>query len=81
MMPPVHPVRLTAVLDAPLSRWLRLVKWLPAIPRHLILSFLLGDVRAAWGAGGLIGLLTLCAGVALAATGRYPRGLFDLVSG
>ena len=31
--------------------------------------------------GGLIGILVLIAAVALAFTGRYPRGVFDLVMG
>lgn len=156
--PPAHPARLTAVLDAPLSRWLWLVKWLLAFPHYVVLfflwvafvgtnvvaffailltgrypqplfdfgtgvlrwswrvgyyaygtlgtdryppftladvpdypahwdlahpqkGFLLGDVQATWVTGGPIGLLTLCARVALAATGLYPRGLFDLVVG
>jgi len=65
-----------------LSRGLVLVKWwLLAIPHYLILGFLLGGVRGHWASCGLIGVLTLFAGVALAATGRYPRGIFDLVIG
>jgi hypothetical protein len=31
--------------------------------------------------GGLIGILVLEAGIALAFTGRYPQGLFDLIVG
>src|SRR5690606_42119884 len=37
--------------------------------------------RMAWFSGGLIGLLTLFVGIALAFTGQYPRGLFDLLLG
>ncbi|MFJ3306702.1 DUF4389 domain-containing protein [Streptomyces sp. NPDC086549] len=65
-----------------LSRRLVLVKWwLLALPHYLILAFLLGGVRVPWAAGGLIGLLALFAGVALAAKGRYPQGIFDLLTG
>ncbi|WP_412104102.1 DUF4389 domain-containing protein [Streptomyces europaeiscabiei] len=78
---PVHPVRVTAVRDAQLSRRLWLVKWLLALPHHLALGFLLRGVRVSWAASGLIGLLTLFAGVALAATGHCPRGVLDLVTG
>ncbi|MFE7936398.1 hypothetical protein ACFU46_03340 [Streptomyces griseoincarnatus] len=35
-----YPARLTARLDAPLSRWLWLVKWLLALPHHVILLLL-----------------------------------------
>jgi hypothetical protein len=54
-----------------LNRWLPLVKWLLAIPHYIILALL-------W-AGA-----TLCVVVAWFAilfTGRYPRGLFDFVTG
>ena len=78
-----------------LSRGLVLVKWwLLAIPQYIIVAAArrLGDgaagATAAGGRGlvrraaaGLIGLLVLFAGVALLFTGRYPRGLFDLVIG
>ncbi|WP_128374509.1 DUF4389 domain-containing protein [Streptomyces cavernae] len=63
----IHPARLTAGLDAGLSRWLWLVKWLLAIPHHIILAFL-------W-----LGFLcvTIVAFFAILFTGRYPRALFD----
>ncbi|MER6622885.1 DUF4389 domain-containing protein [Streptomyces sp. NPDC000931] len=79
---PDYPTHWDLAYPGRLSRGLVLVKWwLLAIPHYLVLGFLLGDVQATWVTGGLIGLLTLCAGVALAATGHYPRGLFDLVVG
>ncbi|MFB8773826.1 DUF4389 domain-containing protein [Streptomyces broussonetiae] len=79
---PDYPTHWDLEYPRTLSRGLVLVKWwLLAIPHYLVLGFLLGGVRAAWFSGGLIGLLTLFAGVALAATGRYPRGLFDLILG
>ncbi|MFB9350755.1 DUF4389 domain-containing protein [Streptomyces heliomycini] len=79
---PDYPAHWDLAHPGELSRGLVLVKWwLLAIPHYLIVGFLLGNVQATWFAGGLIGLLTLCAGIALAATGRYPRDLFDLVVG
>jgi hypothetical protein len=54
-----------------LNRWLPLVKWFLAIPHYIVLFFLsigaLFAVIAAW--------------FAVLFTGRYPRGLFDYVSG
>ncbi len=62
-----HPVTVTAHLDEPLSRGLWLVKWLLLIPHAVILAFL-------WAAFVLVTLVAL---VAIVATGRYPRALFD----
>jgi len=62
-----YPVRVDASLDAPLSRWLWLVKWLLVIPHYIVLAFL-------W-AGFVI--LSAVAWVAILATGRYPRGIFE----
>ncbi|GGO90479.1 DUF4389 domain-containing protein [Wenjunlia tyrosinilytica] len=79
---PDYPTHLEVAYPEQLSRGLVLVKWwLLAIPHYLVVGLFLGG---GWGAGryaGLIGLLTLYAGVALAATSRYPTGLFDLLIG
>ncbi len=62
-----YPVRVEASLDAPLSRWLWLVKWLLAIPHYIVLVFL-------WLA---FFVLSVVAFFAILVTGRYPRGIFD----
>jgi len=54
-------------LDPGLSRWLWLVKWLLAVPHYLILALL-------WIA---FPVLTVVALIAVVATGRYPRAIFD----
>jgi uncharacterized protein DUF4389 len=74
-----------------LSRGLVLVKWwLLAIPQYLVVAVFAGtgawlawnNDEGAYGAwGGLISVLVLIAVVALLFTGRYPRGIFDLVLG
>jgi hypothetical protein len=54
-----------------LSRWLPLVKWFLAIPHYVVLVFLdlatIAVVAVAW--------------FAILFTGRYPRALFDFVTG
>jgi len=79
---PDYPAQLQIDYPAePLSRGLVLVKWwLLAIPQYLLVGVFAGGLREGWD-GGLIGLLVLFAGVALAATGRYPEGIYDLVVG
>jgi len=76
-----YPARLEIAYPEQLSRGTVLVKWwLLALPQYLVVGFFVGGFREGWG-GGLIGLLVLYAGVALAATSRYPAGIFDLVVG
>jgi hypothetical protein len=63
----VYPVRVDASLDAPLSRWLWLVKWVLVVPHYIVLGFLwIGFV-----------VLSAAAWVAILVTGRYPRGIFE----
>jgi hypothetical protein len=86
---PDYPAHLEIAYPEHQSRGLVLVKWwLLAIPHYLVLGLFLGggwavadstDSSAA--GGGLISVLVLIAAIALLFTGRYPRGVFDLVLG
>jgi hypothetical protein len=62
-----YPVRVDARVDAPLSRWLWLVKWFLAIPHYFVLAFL-------WVA---FFILSVVAFFAILFTGRYPRSIFE----
>ncbi len=62
-----YPLRLDGHLDAHLSRWMWLVKWLLAVPHAIVLVVL-------WIA---FIVLTVVAFVAILFTGRYPRSIFD----
>jgi hypothetical protein len=64
----VYPVHVDATLDTShLSRWLWLVKWVLAIPHYVVLVFL-------WLTFVVLSAVAL---VAIVATGRYPRAIFD----
>jgi len=85
-----YPVRLAVAQPGRLSRGLALVKWwLLAIPHYLIVAVFSGSspgnvnegVGGTRTTGGLVPILVLIAGVALLFTGRYPRGIFDLLMG
>ena len=62
-----YPVRVDASLDAPLSRWLWLVKWLLLIPHYLVLVLL-------W---ITFVVLSVVAFFAILFTGSYPRPIFE----
>ena len=88
---PDYPARLDIAYPEHLPRGLGLLKWwIVALPHWLIVAVLAGSgtwiVGHAddWGAplqGGFITLVALSAGIVLLFTGRYPRGLFDLLLG
>jgi hypothetical protein len=89
---PDYPAHLEVAYPNHLSRGLVWVKWwLLALPQYLIVGlFAGGGAWAAWQSdhnafswipSGLIGLLVFFAAVGLAATGRYPRQIFDVVLG
>lgn len=88
-----YPAHLHVEYPQQLSRGLVLVKWwLLAIPHYLIVGVLTsglvwwttelgGSDAAARAGGGLIGVLVFVAALVLAVSGRYPRGLYDLIMG
>lgn len=85
---PDHPARLHVDAGPPPPRWLPLVAWLLAIPHLIILGGLTsattwssGDGDARTTTFSVVGAALLIAGLALLFTGRYPRGLHDLLVG
>lgn len=87
-----YPARLEIAYPERLSRGLVLVKWwFLAIPHYLVVGVLTSGLvwwvedsgrDGAWEAGGgLMTLLVLISLVGLLFSGRYPRGLFDLLMG
>ncbi len=89
---PDYPARLSVAYPQSLSRGLALVKWwLLALPHYLVLSVFAGGAYAGYSAAGdgetwmsgagLMGLLVAIAAIVLLFTGRYPRGIYDLVLG
>jgi hypothetical protein len=57
--------------DGGIDRWRPITQWILAIPHHIILSVLLLGAFIAW----------FVIAIAIIATGRYPRALFDFVAG
>ena len=84
-----YPAHLEVDYPEKLSRGLVLIKWwLLAIPHYIVVGLLMGGTWVAFRDGqwevmgfGLIGVLTVVAGVILAFSGRYPAPLFDLLLG
>ena len=85
---PDYPARLEIAYPQSLSRVLVLVKWwLLALPHYVVVVIFAsgvtvgteGNFRYAW--SGLIALLVIIAAIVLLFTGRYPRGIYDLVLG
>jgi hypothetical protein len=79
-----YPATLEVAYPERLSRGLVLVKWwLLALPHYIVLAVFVGGAGlvAYQLGGGLVGLLVFFAVIALLFTGRYPRGIFDLVLG
>ena len=87
---PDYPARLTLDEMPRPRRWQPLVAWFLALPHMLILGALTG--AAVWpfadttngratASLGVVTLGILITGIALLITGRYPRGLFDLLVG
>ena len=85
-----YPATLEIAYPERLSRGLIFVKWLLIAPHAVIVGIFIGGGWYAggradgWGAGvrfGLIGWVTIIAGVALLFTGRYPTGLYNFVMG
>jgi hypothetical protein len=66
-----YPVTVRGDLSVPPGRWLWLVKWLLAIPHWIVLTFLVLGGVIAW-------VLAL---FAILFTGKYPRSLFDYITG
>ncbi|MFC2095456.1 DUF4389 domain-containing protein [Candidatus Bipolaricaulota bacterium] len=89
-----YPARFDVAYPERVSRGLALIKWwLLAIPHYIIVGFLTSGMWA-WTTdshvvdnvgtkvgGGLIGILVIIAAFILLFTGRYPRGMFDLLMG
>jgi hypothetical protein len=85
---PDYPARLA--VDGPPAprRWLPLLAWLFALPHLLLIAALTAGVDWTFDssdlriqAPGVAGLAVLVAGIALLFTGRYPKGLYDLLVG
>jgi hypothetical protein len=88
---PEYPATLDVTYPGKQSRLSAFARLVLAFPQLLIIGVFVGGGAywighvGSWGFtspwSGLIGLLVLVAAVALLFTGRYPRGLFDLITG
>ena len=86
---PDYPARLSVAEPPQPPRWLPLMAWLFAIPHMALLAGLTGAARWEFRNGdtltsvplSLVAVGILIAGFALLFTGRYPRGLYDLLVG
>jgi hypothetical protein len=88
---PDYPATLHIDYPSRTKNWLPLVAWLLAIPQLIIISALNSSGSWQWyrdGAGGAwawtfgpLGIFILVVALALLFTGRYPRGLYDLLIG
>lgn len=76
---PTYPADLDVEYPEHLSQGLVWVKWwLLAIPQYLVVAVFAGGAELS---SGLIGILSLVAGVTLAVTRRYPGSIFDFIMG
>jgi hypothetical protein len=84
---PDYPAGLTVDQPPRVPRWLPLVAWLLALPHLMIVAALTSGVWQPFGADrttaaiGVVGVGVLIVGISLLFTGRYPRGLYDLLVG
>ena len=86
---PDYPAQLTVTYPSCQRRGSALIGWrLAGIPQYAIAGILIGGGILWWplsnGTGlslGLLSVLVLAAGVALAVRGEYPRSIFDLALG
>ncbi|MGH2551785.1 MAG: DUF4389 domain-containing protein, partial [Thermomicrobiales bacterium] len=66
-----YPVHLDLQYPTHLNRWMVLIKWLLIIPHSIAL----------WVLGAIAQIVFIIALIAILVTGRYPRQLFDFVTG
>ena len=74
-----YPADLSVEYPEKLNRWLVLVKWILVLPHIIVLVVFNGGVGKYF--VGLVGLLTLIAGIVNLFTGKYPQSLFKLIMG
>ncbi|MEZ5265726.1 MAG: DUF4389 domain-containing protein [Acidimicrobiales bacterium] len=86
---PTYPADFSVDYPDHLSRWLVLVKWwLLALPHYVVVAVFAGGWGVGWNgawrvaaSGGLVTVLALAGAVVLAASGRYPDSVFDVLMG